>query len=70
MIIIITFLKLFPIYIYILLYKLRSNLNYIYIFNRWNHSKFIGKKSISLYLFVGHLTNLELSIDYEEKKKS
>jgi hypothetical protein len=62
MLIIITFLKFFPIFFY----KLRSNLNYI--FNKRNHSKFIGKNSTSLCLFVGHLTNLVFSIDHEGKK--
>jgi hypothetical protein len=61
MIIIITFLKLFPIF-----YKLRSSLNYI--FDKMNYSKIIGNKSTSLYLFVGHLTNLVLLVDYGEKK--
>jgi hypothetical protein len=40
----------------------------IYVFNKMHHHKIINKRSTFLYLFIGHLTNLVLSIDYEDER--
>jgi hypothetical protein len=39
----------------------------VYVFHKMHHHKIIIKRSIFLYLFIGHLTDLVLSIIYEEE---
>jgi hypothetical protein len=40
----------------------------VYVFHKMHHHKINSKRPTSLYLFIGHLINLVLSIDYEEER--
>jgi hypothetical protein len=40
----------------------------VYVFHKMHNHTIISKRSPSLYLFIGHLINLVLSIDYEEER--
>jgi hypothetical protein len=39
----------------------------VHVFHKMYHPKIIITRSTLLYLFIGHLTNLVFSIDYEEE---
>ena len=54
----------FLIFYFMFLFKIGGQ---VYAFHKVPHHK-INKMSTLLYLFIGHLTNLVLSIDYEEER--
>ena len=54
----------FLIFYFMFLFKIGGQ---VYVFHKMHHHKIIIKRSTFLYLFIGHLTNLVLSIDHEEE---
>jgi hypothetical protein len=54
----------FLIFYFMFLFKIGGQ---VYVFHKMHHHKIINKRSTFLYLFIGHLTNLVLSIDHEEE---
>jgi hypothetical protein len=55
----------FLIFYFMFLFKIGGQ---VYVFHKMPHHKIIIKRSTFLYLFIGHLTNLVPSIDYEEEE--
>jgi hypothetical protein len=55
----------FLIFYFMFLFKIGGQ---VYVFHKMHHHKITIKRSTFLYLFIGPLTNLVLSIDYEEER--